>query len=172
MSDLARTELVATAGERLNDPFDPAATPEFFARVTLKRVVAYLVDFAIIGILSLAALAAFWILGVLSFGLLSPLFAVVLPLIPLTYHTAFIGGPESATPGMRLFGLEVHRMEGDRPGYLQAALLTVVFYVSVGVTGWLILLVALFNGRGRTFHDYLCGTVTIVAPKRVEVRAA
>ena len=168
---MAQKELVATAGERLNDFFDPVANPEFFARVTLKRVVAYLIDFAIIGILSLAALAAFWVLGVLSFGLLSPLFAVLLPFIPLTYHTAFIGGPESATPGMQLFGIEVHRMEGDRPGYFQAALQTVVFYVSVGLTSWLILLVALFNERGRTFHDYLCGTVTIVAPKRVEVRA-
>ncbi len=167
---MAQKELVATAGEPLNEPFDPAANPEFFARVTLKRVVAYLIDFAIIGILSLVALAAFWILGVLSFGLLSPLFAVLLPFIPLAYHTAFIGGPESATPGMRLFGIEVHRIEGDRPGYLQAALQTVVFYVSVGLTSWLILLVALFNGRGRTFHDYLCGTVTIVAPKRVAVR--
>jgi uncharacterized RDD family membrane protein YckC len=168
---LAQKELVVTAGERLNDPFDPAATPEFFAGVTLKRVVAYLIDFAIIGILSLVALAAFWVLGVLSFGLLSPLFAVLLPFIPLAYHTAFIGGPESATPGMRLFGIEVHRIEGDRPGYLQAGLQTIVFYVSVGLTSWLVLLVALFNGRGRTFHDYLCGTVTIVAPKRVEVRA-
>lgn len=168
---MAQKELVVTAGERLNDPFDPAATPEFFASVTLKRVVAYLIDFAIIGILSLVALAAFWVLSVLSFGLLSPLFAVLLPFIPLAYHTAFIGGPESATPGMRLFGIEVHRIEGDRPGYLQAGLQTIVFYVSVGLTSWLVLLVALFNGRGRTLHDYLCGTVTIVAPKRVEVRA-
>ena len=168
---MAQTELVTTAGERLNDPFDPAANPEFFLGVTLKRVVAYLIDFAIIGILGLIAIAAFWILGVLSFGLLSPLFAFLLPLIPLAYHTAFIGGPESATPGMRLFGIEVHRIEGDRPGYLQAGLQTAVFYVSVGLTSWLILLVALFNGRGRTLHDYLCGTLTIVAPKRIEVRA-
>ncbi len=168
---MAQKELVVTAGERLNEPFDPVASPELFAGVTLKRVVAYLIDFAIIGILSLVALAAFWILGVLSFGLLSPLFALLLPFIPLAYHTAFSGGPESATPGMRLFGIEVHRVEGDRPGYLQAALQTVVFNVSVRLTSWLILLVALFNGRGRTVHDYLCGTVTIVAPKRLEVRA-
>jgi uncharacterized RDD family membrane protein YckC len=46
--------------------------------------------------------------------------------------------------------------------------LTVAFYVSVGVTGWLILLVALFNGRGRTLHDYLCGTVTIRPSVKLE----
>ncbi len=81
---MAQKELVATAGERLTDAFDPVANPEFFARVTLKRVVAYLIDFSIIGILSLIALATFWVLGVLSFGLLSPLLAILLPFIPLT----------------------------------------------------------------------------------------
>lgn len=159
-------ELVTiTGGERADDPFDPAANPGLFEGVTLKRVVAYLIDLAIIGAVSLVALTVFWVLGVLSFGVLSPVLAILLPFVPLTYHTVLIGGPHSATVGMHVLGIEVRRIEGDRPGYLQAGLQTVVFYVSVGLTSWLILLVALFNERGRTLHDYLCGTLTLRAPE-------
>ena len=170
MSELSTRDLVTANGERFDDPFDPVANPEFFDGITKRRVVAYLVDILIVAVASLLALSAFSILGFLSFGLLSPFLFALLPIIPLAYHTAFVGGPESATPGMRLFGIEVHRIEGDSPGYLQAALLTAVFYVSMTLTSSLILLVALFNGRGRTFHDYLCGTVTIIAPRRIEIR--
>ena len=169
MSDSSTREMVAANGERLDDPFDPITSPEFFNGITMRRVMAYLVDLLIVLAASALAVSALVVVKLLSFGLLSPLFAL-LPIIPLAYHTAFVGGPNSATPGMRLFGIEVHRIEGDRPCYLQAALLTALFYVSIVFTSWLILLVALFNGRGRTFHDYLCGTISIIAPKRIEVR--
>ena len=168
MSQSFSRDVATTGHERLDDPFDPVANPEFFDGITMRRVVAYLVDFLIVWLVMGMVGSAFWMLGMLSFGLLSPLIAVV-AIIPFAYHTAFIGGPDSATPGMRLFGIEVHRIEGDRPYYLQAGLLTAVFFVSIVLTSWLILLVALFNGRGRTFHDYLCGTVTIIAPKRIEI---
>ena len=152
------------------DPFDPVLNPELFDGVTLRRMAAYGIDLVIIAILLAVAMTAFWVLGVLSFGLLSPILVTVLPFIPLAYHTFFIGGPNAATIGMGLFGVAVRRMDGGQPDYLQAALLTVVFYVSVGVTGWLILLVALFDGRGRTFHDYLCGTVTIRPHLEIEIK--
>lgn len=161
-------ELVTTTDDP--ESFDPVINPELFDGVTLRRMAAYAIDLLIIAILLFVAMTAFWVLGVLSFGLLSPVLVTVLPFIPLAYHTYFIGGPNAATIGMGLFGIAVRRMDGGQPGYLQAALLTVVFYVSVGVTGWLILLIALFNGRGRTLHDYLCGTVTIRPPLNIEVK--
>jgi len=151
------------------DPFDPVLNPELFDGVTIRRIAAYMIDLVIIGILVLVAMATFSVLGLLSFGLLSPVLIAVLPFIPLAYHTILIGGPRCATFGMRLFGIENRRMDGGHADYLQAGLLTVVFYVSVGFTGWLILLVALFNGHGRTFHDYLCGTLTIRPHLNIEV---
>ena len=65
----------------------------------------------------------------------------------------------------------MRRIDGERPGYLQAALLTVVFYVSVAATSWLILLIALFNQRGCTLHDYLCGTLVVNTDRMARVRA-
>jgi uncharacterized RDD family membrane protein YckC len=90
--------------------------------------------------------------------------------VPLAYHTWLIGGPSSATVGMQIMGVEVRTWDGRRPGYVQAALQTVVFYTSVALTSWLILLVALFNPRRRCLHDFLCGTIVIRS--RPAVRAS
>jgi uncharacterized RDD family membrane protein YckC len=62
---------------------------------------------------------------------------------------------------MQLFDTEVRSWTGERPGYWQAFLMTVLFYVSIGITGLLILLVVFFNERRRTFHDLLSGTIVV-----------
>lgn len=157
-------------GSKGPEPFDPIDNPELFDGVTLRRMAAYGIDATIVAVLMTIAMTVFWVLGVLSFGVLSPVLVAVLPFIPLAYHTFFIGGINAATVGMRLFGLQVRRMDGGQPDYLQAALLTVVFYVSVAFTGWLILLVALFNGRGRTLHDYMCGTLVVRPHLNLELK--
>ncbi len=132
-----------------------------FTGVPFKRVVAYLIDVIAIAVLMAVEWFFFQIIGVLSFGLLSPILLVMWIATPLAYHTLFIGGSSSATLGMRFMGIEVRVLNGDRPGYLLAALQTIAFYVTVGLTNVLILIVALFNSRRRCLHDYLCGTVVI-----------
>lgn len=99
--------------------------------------------------------------SVATFGLLTPLLILLGSLIPTAYHTLTIGGSASATLGMRMFGLEVRSWSGGKPGYLQALLHTVVFYVTVGFTSGLILLWPLFSNRRRCLHDLLCGTLII-----------
>jgi uncharacterized RDD family membrane protein YckC len=74
-----------------------------------------------------------------------------------------IGGRRSATPGMRIMDITVRTWDGRRPGYFQAVVQTILFYATVGLTTWLILAVALFNGRRRCLHDYLCGTLVVRA---------
>jgi uncharacterized RDD family membrane protein YckC len=142
---------------------DPMRHPELFEGVVFRRVVAYLVDVVIVGTCLIAAKAAAAILGVLSFGLLTPLLAVALGFIPLAYHTLLIGGPNAATLGMSLMRVEVRSWTGVRPSYPQALLMTALFYALVGLTWGLVLLWPLFNRRGRTLHDILSGTFVVNA---------
>lgn len=168
MSNLPSLEF-GDAAERLKgDPLDLEVRPELYRGVTLRRVVAYLMDLIVIAAATVVAGTAFVVLGVLSFGLLSPILAVLLLVVPLAYHTLLIGGRRASTLGMRFFGIEVRRIDGGPPGYPLAALQTIVFYATIMLTSWLILLVALFNGRGRTLHDYLCGTVAVNGARRTE----
>ncbi|RMD64683.1 MAG: RDD family protein [Alphaproteobacteria bacterium] len=141
-------------------PPDPLVAPELYDGVLWRRVFAYMLDVVLIA----AATVTLWfvsvILGILSFGILWPAGVVALAVLPVAYHTCFVGR-HGATPGMTVFDLTVRSWTGQRPDYAQAFLLTVLFYVSVALTAWLVLVVALFNRRRRTLHDVLAGTVTV-----------
>jgi uncharacterized RDD family membrane protein YckC len=115
-----------------------------------RRAFAYFLDVFLISLVS----------GVVVL-IASPLWPVVLTLIPISYHSLLIGGPRSATFGQRLFGVEVRRLDGGRPSLLQALVQTILFYVSMMMLSPLVLLVALFNRRKRALHDILAGTLTL-----------
>jgi uncharacterized RDD family membrane protein YckC len=140
---------------------DPAAHPELFDGVLGRRAFAYLIDVCVIGAIMIAAWIIFALLTVLSFGLLGPGLWFLFGLIPLAYYTLLVGGRRSATIGMRLLDLELRSWDGERPVFLQALAHAVLFYITVGATGCLILLFALINKRSRTLHDVLSGMLMV-----------
>lgn len=95
------------------------------------------------------------ILGVLSFGLLTPLLVLVIALTPLVYHTYLVGSEKSATLGMRFMNIKVRTMDGRQPDYATAFLHCLIFYVTMFLTSGLVLLVSLFTRNGRCLHDLL-----------------
>ena len=140
---------------------DPAAFLVVYEGVLWRRISAYIVDLFCIGVIAVGVWMVFTILWLLSFGLLGPLLWFLFGLIPLAYHTLLLSGARSATLGMRVFDLELRSVSGERPSFAQALLQTALFYITVGMTCSLILLVALFNRRRRTLHDFLAGTVMV-----------
>lgn len=158
---------VVIARAPVPDWADPWVHPELFQGVAFKRVIAYAIDVVLVGVLAATVWFAGLMLALLSFGLLFPLQALAVALVPLAYHSLQIAGRRSATIGMRVMGLKVVSVApdvaawGGRPTLFQAMILTVAFYGSVALTGSLILLIALFNARRRTLHDWLAGTVVV-----------
>lgn len=132
-----------------------------FDSIVLLRVLGYLIDVVFLAFLTGIVAVLLWIVGVLSFGLLMPLAALVVAVLPVAYHTWTIGA-YGATPGMRLTGLEVRTLDdGSPPDYLQAFVMTALFYLSIGVTSWIILIVAFFNKRRRLMHDFFSNLVVV-----------
>jgi len=140
---------------------DPASVPEAYQGVLLRRVLGYFVDLCVIAVLAVLLWIVFAVLWVLSLGLLGPVLWFIFGLIPLAYHTLLLCGPWSATIGMRLFDVELRSVTGERPGFLQALAQTALFYITVGATCSLILLVVFLNRHRRTLHDLLAGTVMV-----------
>jgi uncharacterized RDD family membrane protein YckC len=140
---------------------DPDAVPAIYEAILPRRVMAYLIDLVCIGAIAAGIGIVFAVLWLLSFGLLGPLLWFLFGLVPLAYHTLQLAGRHSATVGMRLCDLELRSLTGERPGFFQALAQTALFYITVGATGSLILLVALFNRRRRTLHDWLSGTLMV-----------
>jgi len=144
--------------------------PQYFMGITTRRVYAYLLDMVVVGLLLGMGWIACIILGMLSFGLLWPLLMIALSLVPVAYHTLTIGGPHSATLGMRAARIKVMSIAPGaaathgRPSLVQALIQTVCFYGSIAATCTLILAVAFFNPRRRTVHDTLAGTVVVNDP--------
>jgi uncharacterized RDD family membrane protein YckC len=159
-----------TVSEALPEWSDPWRHPRYFEGVTLRRIYAYLLDVVVVMMLGGMALVASMIVGALSFGLLWKPALLLTALIPLAYHTLLVSGPRCATFGMRAAGIRVMSIaidgaqRGGRPTPFQAMIQTVTFYGSIAATGMVVLLVALFNPRRRTLHDFLAGTVVVNDP--------
>ncbi|KKJ75928.1 hypothetical protein WH95_15775 [Kiloniella litopenaei] len=134
-------------------------TPSDTRGVIFDRSFAYVIDFIILVILGLVAGFIAFVLTILSFGILSPLLAL-LSFIPLVYHTYFLS-QQGATPGMNAMGVKMITMDGKPVTLVHAFLTTVIFYLTVPATSFLILLVAFFNDEKRTLHDILTHTVVV-----------
>ena len=159
---LPSLSLHSTGAGRSDWPPDPIAAGEFYRGVVSRRVFAYLIDVLVIGLLVMAIHMVFGMMTLLSFGLLAFLHLLALPLlVALTYHTVLIAGPWHATLGMRCLGLRVHHMDGGDPDLIQAFVQTVCFYGTLGFGGGILLLLALFNIRHRTLHDFLAGILVL-----------
>lgn len=148
---------------------DPIEYPQFYDGVTIKRVIAYVIDFIISGLLVFAGMIVASVVGIMSFGLLFGPLTALLALVPIAYYVYFIAhGPSYATPGMRFVGIRVYRLDGNGPELLQAFVQTVVFVFTVPATSFLILAVCLFNSRRRCLHDILAGTLILNDPDNLK----
>ena len=91
----------------------------------------------------------------------------------LCYYGATLGGPASATIGMRAMDIEMRTWYGAPTYFVLGAVHAVVFWITVSMITPLILVVCLFNERRRCLHDMLVGTVVINnAARAAELAAA
>jgi uncharacterized RDD family membrane protein YckC len=141
--------------------YDPDTQPELFEGVLSKRIVAFLIDALIIVALMVPAALLVAILGIVTLGIGWLLFMPLFALVALGYVALTLGGPASATVGMRMAGLEMRTWSGAPMFALLAIMHALVFWFSVGLLTPLILLVGLFTRRRQLLHDLLLGTVVL-----------
>jgi uncharacterized RDD family membrane protein YckC len=144
--------------------FDPWLQPELFRGVLTRRMFAFLIDLVVLSIPVILACIFIAVFGVVTLGLGWALFWLVSPasvIWALIYYGASLGGPHSATLGMRVMDLELRTWYGAPSYFVLGAMHAVLFWISVSVLSPLVLLVGLFNGRRRLLHDVLLGTVVI-----------
>ena len=143
--------------------YDPVRQPQLFNGVLGKRFVAFIVDAIIILVLTTIAYVVVALLGIITLGLAWLLFGLVFPAVGLGYNALTIGGPNSATVGQRMTGLEVHMWFGGKVTPLVAAFHALLFWFSL-VVFCPILLWAFFDPRKRCLHDILAGVVVTNRP--------
>lgn len=134
-------------------PLTGAAQDRDDSDILSRRVGAFFVDLVILLILSALASIGVLILGIITFGFGFILFAILYPAVVLIYAGVTIGGPQSATIGMRMAGIALRRMDGKRPDAILGAVHMFLFYISVGLLTPLVLLFALMTPNKRLLHD-------------------
>lgn len=152
---------VSGAVERREMAYDPAARPDLYDGVRTRRIVAFLLDATVILVLMLLASLVITVLGIFTLGLGWLLLPLVWPMVAILYTVFTLGGPYSATPGMRAAGIEMRTWYGAPMYPLLALVHSVGFWLSVSVLTPFVLLVSLFSPRKRLLHDILAGTIAI-----------
>src|ERR1700730_11176562 len=151
--------------------FDPWTQPELFRGVLTRRVFAFLIDIVVLSIPVILAYVFIAVFGLITLGLGWLLFWLVWPaamIWAVIYYGASLGGPHSATLGMRVMDLELRTWYGAPSYFVLGAMHAVLFRISVSMLTPLLLLIGLFNRRRRLLHDMILGTVVINSSVRIE----
>ncbi|MCB1497294.1 MAG: RDD family protein [Bauldia sp.] len=141
--------------------YDPDDQPELYDAILSKRIVAFVVDAIIVVLLMVPAALVVFIVGVVTFGIGWVLYGALFAIVALGYVGLTLGGPQSATIGMRWTAIEMRTWNGGRCFPLLAVMHALIFWFSVGLLTPLILLVGLFTRRRQLLHDLLLGTLVL-----------
>lgn len=134
---------------------DPERQPEFYSGVPTKRLLAWFVDMVLILLASAVIATLPLFIGWFFFP------AIVLG-VSLVYRILTIA-QQSATPGMRLFNIELRTFEGALLDGGSATLHTIGYLIaSAFFLPQLISVVMMLTGRyGQGLHDHLTGIVAV-----------
>lgn len=143
------------------DPADLDALPHpehdraLYADVPVKRLLAWVVDSLLIALLTaiavpLTAFTALFFLPALWIG------------IGLVYRVLSLTG-RSATPGMRLMGIELRTHRGERFGLADASVHTLLYSLCISMLLPQVLSIGLILGsaRGQSLPDLALGSVAL-----------
>ncbi len=146
----------ALDNEIITSRFDDARA---YDGVRTRRVLAFCIDYLIVGLLAIPFAILVFLLGILTLGLGWLLFSILVPAVALIYIWNTLGGPNQATTGMRIMNIRLDRLDGKPIDGLTAVVHSVLFWAGNVVLTPLILLATLVLDRKRTVHDLLLGTV-------------
>jgi uncharacterized RDD family membrane protein YckC len=133
----------------------PDQHPEFYAEIPAKRLIAFVVDTVLIGLITLAIVpfTAFTAIFYLPFLML---------IVSLTYRTLTLAGG-SATLGMRLAAIEMRTHRGERFDLATAAVHTVIYSVafSMVLPQVISIVLMLTTARRQGLPDLALGTAAL-----------
>ncbi|WP_247738772.1 RDD family protein [Shimia sp. R9_2] len=134
---------------------DPDIQAEFYEDVTFKRLLAWLIDTAVIFVLCVLVLPFTAFTGILFFGALLFFFGFAYRVVTIATG--------SATWGMRLMSIELRQSDGARFGLGAAFLHTLGFTISVAFPILQIISIVLMitTARKQGLTDHVMGSVLI-----------
>ncbi len=144
---------------------DPEIDGQFYAGVPMRRLIAFIIDFLVILVLSFVVLVIAAIVITATGGIAGPFMFLSFTFAGFIYRWVMLF-QRSATLGMILTGIEIRDAEGHRMSQGTAFLHTAGYYVTffflpLAVIGWILMAT---SPHRRLMHDVFMGTVAINRP--------
>jgi uncharacterized RDD family membrane protein YckC len=149
-------------GRFSDPPYAAVSETKALRGVIRRRILAFLLDSVLIGLVCGALWLACFGFTVVTLGLGAPVFALT-PAVPVLYNCISVASPLSATPGQAMMGLVVRRDDDLGPPGALAALVWAIGFLVTMALGAVLLVVALFTEHKRTLHDIVSGLVVVRA---------
>lgn len=154
----------------MNEQFPDSATEQATGRyddialydgVRTKRIMAFFIDYAIVLALCIPMAVLVFFVGVFTLGLGFFLYPILFLLVVIPYVGMTMGGPNQATPGMRMMGIRLVRLDNRPVDFMLAVVHSILFWALNAVLTPLILFATLVLDRKQTVHDWLLGTAVV-----------
>ncbi|MGI9366145.1 MAG: RDD family protein [Rhizobiaceae bacterium] len=126
--------------------------------VRTARVLAFLLDYIIVGLLCIPFFIVIGVLGIPTLGLAWLLLPFTPALVAVLYLATTMGGPAQATVGMSFMGIQIRKLDGGTVDPFLAVLHGILFWTIHTIAVILPLFVTFFSSRKRLLHDILLGT--------------
>ena len=152
--------ITATSMARVDLP-DPETAPQLFEGVLTRRVLAFLIDLVLLGVVSTIILIIGVVAGFLTFGLGWLTLPIVVPLAILGYYVATLGSPMRATVGMQAMDIVLTPARGQPLDGWSILIHPIVFWITVWLAWPISLVVALLTPRRETVQDLITGTLMV-----------
>lgn len=141
-----------------NETGSRVISPAEMDGVRTARVISFLIDYLVIGLLCIPFAVLIGFLGVITLGLAWGLYAILPAAVALLYIATTLGGKKQATLGMQFTGVTLKRLDGGKIDPLLAILHSILFWVIHSIAVILPLFVSFFSSKKRLLHDVLLGT--------------
>lgn len=139
----------------------PDSSPELFESVLQRRVLAFLIDLIILGIIIPIAAVVLGVLGVLTLGIAWLGYFILVPGVAFLYYMATLGSPARATVGMQMMDIVLTPTRSQPLDGALAVLHPFVGWLTYVICSPFIILLALFTRRRQMLHDLIVGTLMV-----------
>lgn len=140
---------------------DPASAPELFEGVLTRRVIAFLIDSAIMVVMTVAVSLVGIVLGFLTFGVAWIVLPFLIVFVLLAYYAMTLGSHGRATIGMGMMDLVLTPTRGAPLDGWKILIHPLIFWITVWIAWPFSLLIALLTPRRELVHDLVTGTLML-----------
>lgn len=140
---------------------NPQNSPELFEELLTRRVLAFVIDCVIMGILITLVTIVAGILGIVTLGLAWLAIPVVVPVVFVAYYAVTLGSRSRATLGMRAMDIVLTPMRNKPLDGWMVMIHVVVFWITCGVLTPFVLALGLITNRRQLLHDLLVGVMMV-----------